>query len=193
MVFLCLQSRCPGRGGTWSYRPPPFPPGFPLNGLRGPVGLTGFSGPSGSLLKNLFLQSGPRDDPYIGIDQIESFFASLPNGPAHNRRRGGTSGFSLGYDFGRFMIAESNRPVNSTSTTNQLNPTRERHLLLKIDNISLQPGEKAHFTVANQQIWDWQPRPANAVRQFLQVNLAQGTDRHPFICKTTLEVLKILA
>ena len=175
-------------GGPGVSRPPPFPPGFPLNGLRGSVGLTGFSGPSGSLLKNLFLQSGPRDDPYIGTDQIESFFASLPNGPPHNRRRDGTSGFSLGYDFGRFMIAESNKPVNST--TNQLNAPRERHLLLKIDNISLQPGEKAHFTVATQQTWDWQPRPANATRQFLQVNLTKGTDRHPFLCKTTLQVLE---
>ena len=153
-------------GGTGVTRPPPFLD-FLLMDL-GPGRSDRFFRPSGSLLKNLFLQSGPRDDPYIGIDQIESFFASLPNGPAQYRRRGGTSGFSLGYDFGRFMIAESNRPVNSTSTTNQLNPTRERHLLLKIDNISLQPGEKAHFTVANQQIWDWQPRPANAVRQFLR-------------------------
>ena len=100
---------------------------------------------------------------------------------------GGTSGFGLEYQFGKFVVLESNRPVNAT--TNQLNPTRERHLLLKIDNLSLQPGEKNHYTVANKQVWNWQPRPTNNMRQFLQVNLAKGVDLHPFVCKTPLEVL----
>ena len=178
----------PPRGGSSPRpRPPPFPPGFPTGGLRGPSGITGLLGPSGLLFKNYLSQSAGLDDPYIGDDQIQSFFSSLPNGPNHGRRREGTSGFGLEYQFGQFMVLESNKPVNVT--TNQLNPSRERHLLLKIDNLSLQPGEKSHYTVANEQVWNWQPRPTNNTRQFLQVNLARGVDLHPFVCRTPFEVL----
>ena len=173
-------------GGPGPPRPPPFPPGFPAGGLRGPVGLLGLAGPTGNLVKNLFAQSQPRDDPYLGDNPLQSFFSYLPNSPPHFRRRGGSSGFQLKYDFGKYMVLQSNNPINRTNS--QINPVRERHLLLKIENMSLQAGEKAHFTVSNEQYWDWQARPSNTNRQYLQVNLSKGVDRHPFICRTTLPV-----
>ena len=184
--FYAFNPDPPQGGGGPGMRPPPFPPGFPTNGLRGPMGFSGMAGPAGGLFKSHFFQATGRDDPYIGTDQIESFFSNLPNGPSHYRRRGGTTNFELQYQFGKFMVMESNKPVNPQ--TNQLNQSRERHLLLKIENLSLRSGEKAHFTVADKQIWNWQPRPTNNIRQFVQVNLAKGVDRYPFICQTPLFV-----
>ena len=71
------------------------------------------------------------------------------------------------------------------------NNRRERHLLLRMQNIVLQPGEKAHFTVANEQIWNFQPllgfgggTTSPTPKEFLEVFLDKGVDQYPFLCLT---------
>ena len=52
-----------------------------------------------------------------------------------------------------YHVLHSNHAINRNN--NQPNPVRERHLLLRIDSMVLEPGEKGHFTVSPGQVWDW--------------------------------------
>jgi hypothetical protein len=86
-----------------------------------------------------------------------------------------------------WMLASATNYTNiQTGLPN--NNRRERHLLLRMQNIVLQPGEKAHFTVANEQIWNFQPLlgfgGGSTPKEFLEVFLDKGVDQYPFLCLT---------
>ncbi len=89
-----------------------------------------------------------------------------------------------------WMLASAKNDFNIQSGLPN-NNRRERHLLLRMKNIALQPGEKAHFTVANEQIWNFQPLlglgggPTSPTpKEFLEVFLEKGVDQYPFLCLT---------
>ncbi|MAK28840.1 MAG: hypothetical protein CMI22_10855 [Opitutae bacterium] len=80
--------------------------------------------------------------------------------------------------------------VNGRNVSGRVeNTRRERHLLLSMQNVILEAGEKAHFTVNGKQIWNFQP-PLGKVpgtptpREYLEVSLAKGVDQDPFVCLT---------
>ena len=63
----------------------------------------------------------------------------------------------------------------------------DRHLLLRIENIELEPGEKAHFTVSasGNPSFTWSPLPQYPGSAFVQVELDEltsGSEDTPFVC-----------
>jgi hypothetical protein len=194
-----------GNGGPLKPRPPQPPTNYPPPfGRGGPVGMEGITGVSGKMIKSLFMQAKPPVDPDPDsprdtnhYNPCEAFFDIVlrRKNLLHNRRRA-VNGFQHIFDFGRYQILKSNPPV--LLDQNRLNDYREshRHLLLRIQNLKLKAGEKAHFTVSAGQSWEFKPIIPSAEftrlqspRQFLQVILEKGTDLHPFICYTNCNLL----
>ena len=86
-----------------------------------------------------------------------------------------------------YHILHSNHAINRNN--NQPNPVRERHLLLRIDSMVLEPGEKGHFTVSPGQVWDWVALPnPGTTKQYLEVSLVKGNEQSSFICRTPLNI-----
>ena len=71
----------------------------------------------------------------------------------------------------------------------QLISPRNRHLLLHIQNIELDPGEKAHFVVSGlQSIPYTDPPERGSETEFITVNLSQGSDLNPFVCYASIPI-----
>ena len=193
-----------GGGGNPPPPPPPPPPGWknfidlngngrrdpgePWLGGRGPVGLSGLLGPVGKIPNFLITRNWGNYPPHT----FNEFANDMRNGsrtPGHPWRRpsGEFVPYSLKYGgLSRFHILHSNHALNHNS---QPNPVRERHLLLRIDSMVLEPGEKGHFTVSSGQTWDWVPLPGNGTtKQYLEVSLSKGDEQHSFLCRTPLAI-----
>ena len=85
------------------------------------------------------------------------------------------------------ILASAHNFMNNSGIVE--NTRRERHLLLSIRNISLKAGEKAHFTVGQKQIWNFQPLLGSVPgtptpREYLEIALSKGVDQNPFVCLT---------
>ena len=90
-----------------------------------------------------------------------------------------------------------------TSAGGIVNDRRERHLLLKLSDFVIEPGEKAHFTVAGKQTWNFMPLQPDfdystssvlpTVREYLVVDVQKGVDQDPFVCTTNYSASNPLA
>ena len=185
-------------------------PGEPWIGGRGPVGLPGFLGPSGylpSLMMNLnnwgaypphslnefahaLEQYVPRDP---DLPPYKQGMRNYPPNHVWPRRLGEFQRYSMKYDgISRFQILHSNEPIDSnpgSARFGQASVVRERHLLLRIDSLSLAPGEKGHFTVSPGQVWQWTELPdPGTTKQYLEVILSNGDEQSSFVCRTPISV-----
>ena len=112
----------------------------------------------------------------------------------------GTRRNSPAFDWPNGRPVETGFPV-FTSASNPapsaggiVNDRRERHLLLKLSDFVIEPGEKAHFTVAGKQTWNFMPLQPDfdystrsvlpTVREYLVVDVQKGVDQDPFVCTT---------
>jgi hypothetical protein len=91
----------------------------------------------------------------------------------------GNNGLVPRYHFFRSLKQDSS---NLTSTR----LTSERHLLLKISNLQLDAGEKAHFVVSQDQTWEWVGLSNSNNVQYIEASLSKGDEGFPYalICKT---------
>ena len=74
------------------------------------------------------------------------------------------------------------------ANTNPGQQNAERHLLLKINNLQLDAGEKAHFVVSQDQTWNWVDLQNSTNVQFIEASLSKGDEGFPYalICKSGL-------
>ncbi len=81
------------------------------------------------------------------------------------------------------------RPPNG-AYWEELKPTsRERHLLLGINGLRLEPGEKAHFTPVQNQSWNYEPIPSqNFRKQYLKIAVSKSNNEEAFICNTNIPI-----
>jgi hypothetical protein len=170
-----------GVGGGGSI--PEIPRGFPF--ARGPVGINGVMGAPGAIGLSMFAQVVRHNAPEPRYS-FQDFFKYGPNRYQYRKR---TSPHQYIEDpileslNKKYHFLWSNDPVDPQ--TNSSYPTKERHLLLSINSLTLEPGEKAHFVVSPGYKYQWRPLPAdNAPREFLRVPLVKGFDEHAFICET---------
>ena len=123
-------------------------PGEPWLGGRGPVGLFGLQGPAGKI-SSLLLGRNWGNYPPHHLHDFADQLSRNNSTPGHPwpRPAGEFQPYRLKYD-GRspYHILHSNHAINRNN--NQPSPVRERHLLLRIDSMVLEPGEKGHFTVS---------------------------------------------
>ena len=194
-----------GGGGNPPPPPPPPPPGWknfidlngngrrdpgePWLGGRGPVGLFGLQGPAGKI-SNLLLGRNWGNYPPHNLHDFADHLSRNNGTPYHPwpRPAGEFQPYVMKYD-GRsaFHVLHSNHAINRNN--NQPNPVRERHLLLRIDSMVLEPGEKGHFTVSPGQVWDWVALPnPGTTKQYLEVSLVKGNEQSSFICRTPLNI-----
>ena len=194
-----------GGGGTPPLPPPVPPPGWknfidlngngrrdpgePWLGGRGPVGLFGLQGPAGKISSLLIGRNWGNYPPHL-LHDFADHLSRNNSTPGHPWRRpaGEFQPYRLKYD-GRsaYHILHSNHAINRNN--NQPNPVRERHLLLRIDSMVLEPGEKGHFTVSPGQVWDWVALPdPGTTKQYLEVSLVKGDEQSSFICRTPLNI-----
>ena len=202
-----------GTGGPGN-PPPPSPPTLPPNyGLRGSAGLLGPYGPVSAFGKLMLAQnagvyglvqnyrSNEFFDRYLQPERLVSLQLSTNINPETNQwMRGGTPPFlrengQTRPDPNKFKIFCSRDYTNYNSNQKQVilsdyNSHRlERHLLLKLTNLQLGPGEKSHFCVAGKQSWNWTSIPSpGSGKKFLVVDLAKGFDKDPFLCVTDYPV-----
>lgn len=197
-----------GGGGGGGGNPPPPPPqpppgwqnfidlngngrrdpGEPWLGGRGTVGFPGLLGPAGYLPNLVMGRNWGNYPPHAIHDFADELLSNrTPNHP-WRRPAGEFQPYSIKYG-GRsvYHVLHSNLAINRT--TNQPNPVRERHLLLRIDSLVLEPGEKGHFTVSPGQIWDWVALPnPGTTKQLLEVSLIKGNEQNSFLCRTPLNI-----
>ena len=71
-----------------------------------------------------------------------------------------------------------------------MKPTsRERHLLLGINGLRLEPGEKAHFTPVQNQSWNYEPIPSqNFRKQYLKIAVTKSNNEEAFMCNTNVQI-----
>ena len=180
-MWKWLPTKNSGGGGSI----PNIPSGFPFGG-RGPVGINGVMGLPGALGFSLIGHHG-RPEPRLSY---EDFFKYGPSRYSYTPRTSPHQ-YVIDPDLAeyrkRFHFLFSNDPVDPS--TNLPSRKKERHLLLSIRSLILQPGEKAHFVVSPGQKSQWAPLPADgSPRQYLQVPLMKGFDEHPFMCETPLAI-----
>ena len=96
----------------------------------------------------------------------------------------------------KYVFLHSNKQINQD--TLQVNAVKERHLLLKIEGLFLDPGEKAHFTVEKQTVSQHTTfNHSSTERDYLQISLKKNPikydsndfaeyDTDAFICRTDL-------
>ena len=186
-------------------------PGEPSLGGRGAVGLPGSLGPAGHIMHMLPGRLWGNYPPFSLNDfarYLSRYEKTGPNvppekknmhnfPPSHPWRRVASEfrQYSMKYDgFSRFGILHSNNPLiedTSNPRNGEFSPVRERHLLLRIDSLSLDPGEKGHFTVAPGQFWNWVPLPDpqnNDPKHYLEVSLRKGNEQNSFLCRTNYSI-----
>ena len=122
---------------------------------------------------------------------FNEFANDMRNGsrtPGHPWRRppGEFVPYSLKYGgLSRFHILHSNYALNHNS---QPNPVRERHLLLRIDSIVLEPGKKGISPFRAVKHGTGFLFRNGTTKQYLEVSLSKGDEQHSFICRTPLAI-----
>jgi hypothetical protein len=201
----------PQGGGGMSVRPAPG-----MNGKRkkrgrgGPVGMGGVQGVWGYSAKSLFYNiSAPSRTYTRPILNSRNFFKSCfneytkLNAPRQEMgfvRRVGAPDYVVLEEHrkyrNKYVFLHSNKQINQD--TLQVNAVKERHLLLKIEGLFLDPGEKAHFTVEKQTVSQHTAfNHSSTERDYLQISLKKNPikydsndfaeyDTDAFICRTDL-------
>ena len=92
-------------------------------------------------------------------------------------------------DFIIFASADNPHTVSANQTLT--NDRRERHLLIRVRNLMLEPGEKAHFTVFGEQNWNYQRlqpdwdqstrRPLTTYREYIIVDAEKDWIRNLYM------------
>ena len=209
----------PAGGGGGRPNPPPFPPGFPAWGGNGPVGLAGNAGTAGYFYSALVSNIGRNDPIYrSNVQESFDWFGNRivrgalnnvhyrrltnpynlvrpPAGqnpdPSNNKVFAARNYEVLYQDsIGRFSFLYSNHPVTDPDSNNDgISDRRERHLLLGLTSLRLEPGEKAQFAAIPNQVWEYRGLPArNSRKQYLGIGMTKSTQDVPFVCDTQFAV-----
>ena len=119
----------------------------------------------------------PQKSETFGDFRINGGFTGFPpDSPPWNN-----SGVIPHYHFFRSNDQKSrNDPANQPS---------ERTLLLRIPNLHLSAGEKAHFVLSQDITWPWQDLGSTNSKLYIKADLSKGDEGFPYalICKTLYE------
>ena len=101
-------------------------------------------------------------------------FYTFFNSPPFNKEVEWAEGFPT---YGSFVGNKLGKKINVTflhsSNSDNSSSFGNRHLLLRIPNLQLEAGEKAHFTVGSKQTIQHSPLPVSGETKFLEVELTK--------------------